>query len=205
MANLVTASRLLLLLPVVWLAYQEPTPWQFLNVPLMIFIFVTDALDGYIARKRAEASVFGALFDIAGDRIVELTMWIVAADLDLIPIWVPLVVIVRSVIVDTIRSSEATSARVVPFSLVRSPLARWLVAGKFMRAFYAVMKAHAFSALLLILPIPALYPQIWATYGWFLGGMAAVFVYVSVILCVARGLPVIIEFLAAQPTREAGS
>ncbi len=80
MANLVTLSRLLLLLIVVWLFYQPPTPWQFASFLLIILIFVSDGLDGYIARKRGETSLFGALFDIAGDRIVELTLWIVAAD-----------------------------------------------------------------------------------------------------------------------------
>lgn len=201
MANLVTSSRLLLLILVVWLAYRDPTPWQFANVPLMIVIFITDGLDGYIARKRNESSVFGALYDIAGDRIVELTMWIVAADLDLVPIWVPLVVIVRGVIVDTIRSSESTSQGVVPFALAQSRLAKWLVAGRFMRGFYAVIKAHAFSMLLLILPIPALYPEIWSVYGGYLSGVTSVFVYLSVLLCLLRGAPVIIEFTLAELLR----
>ena len=57
------------------------------------------------------------LFDIAGDRITELTLWIVAADTDLVPIWVPLVFIIRGVIVDTIRSSNAVAEGVAPFAL----------------------------------------------------------------------------------------
>ena len=99
---------------------------------------MSDGLDGYIARKRNETSLFGALFDIAGDRIVELTLWIVAADIDLVPIWVPLVFIIRGVIVDTIRSSNAVAEGVAPFALMRSPLGKFIVAGKFMRTFYAV-------------------------------------------------------------------
>src|SRR5690606_29043885 len=74
MANLVTLSRLVLLLVVVWLAYQPISAWHFASFFLIILIFVTDGLDGYIARKRNEASLFGALFDIAGDRVVELTL-----------------------------------------------------------------------------------------------------------------------------------
>ncbi len=116
MANLVTLSRLLLLLLVVWLSYQPSTPWSLANFFLIILIFVSDGLDGYIARKRNETSLFGALFDIAGDRIVELTLWIVAADTDLVPIWVPLVFIIRGVIVDTIRSSNAVAQGMSPFS-----------------------------------------------------------------------------------------
>ena len=103
MANLITLSRLLLLLLVVVIAYQAPPLWQLLDVPLLIVVFVTDGLDGYVARKRNETSLFGAMFDIAGDRIVELTMWIVLADIDMVAIWVPLVFVIRGVVVDTIR------------------------------------------------------------------------------------------------------
>jgi len=198
MANLMTLSRLILLLVVVWIAYLPPTPWQYLNVILIIAIFVTDGLDGYIARKRNEATLFGALFDIAGDRIVELTLWIVYADLNLIPIWVPLVFIIRGTVVDTIRSSQSRDAGASPFEMIQSPLGKWLVAGKFMRIFYAVMKAHAFCTLAIVLPSAHVVPGIWGEFGIYFNGLALFFVYLSVCLCLARGLPVVAEFVANQ-------
>jgi CDP-diacylglycerol---glycerol-3-phosphate 3-phosphatidyltransferase len=198
MANLVTSSRLLLLLLVVWLFYQPLSPWSFASFFLIIFIFVSDGLDGYIARKRNETSLFGALFDIAGDRIVELTLWIVAADVDLVPIWVPLVFIIRGVIVDTIRSSNAVAEGVAPFALMRSPIGKFIVAGKFVRALYAVVKASAFAGLALQKPFPAVLPELWSDVGWLLTGLTYFFVYLAVVLCIARGLPVIAEFVRAQ-------
>jgi CDP-diacylglycerol--glycerol-3-phosphate 3-phosphatidyltransferase len=198
MANLVTLSRLLLLLVVVWLYYQPLSLWSFASFFLIVYIFVSDGLDGYIARKRNETSLFGALFDIAGDRIVELTLWIVAADVDLVPIWVPLVFIIRGVIVDTIRSSDAVAKGVTPFALMRSPLGKFIVAGKFVRALYAVAKAAAFAGLALQAPFPALLPELWARVGGVVTGLTYFFVYLSVVLCIARGLPVIAEFVQAQ-------
>ena len=198
MANLVTLSRLLLLLVVVWLSYQPPAWWSFATFFLIIFIFVSDGLDGYIARKRNETSLFGALFDIAGDRITELTLWIVAADIDLVPIWVPLVFIIRGVIVDTIRSSNAVAEGVAPFALMRSPLGKFIVAGKFVRILYAVAKAAAFAGLALQRPFPVLLPELWSQTSWFFTGSTYFFVYLSVALCIARGLPVIAEFVRAQ-------
>jgi CDP-diacylglycerol--glycerol-3-phosphate 3-phosphatidyltransferase len=198
MANLVTLSRLLLLLVVVWLFYQPLSPWSFANFFLIVFIFVSDGLDGYIARKRNETSLFGALFDIAGDRIVEQTLWIVAADVDLVPIWVPLVFIIRGVIVDTIRASNAVAEGVAPFALMRSPLGKFIVAGKFIRILYAVAKAAAFAGLALQGPFPALLPELWEQVGWLLTALTYFFVYLSVVLCIARGLPVIAEFVRAQ-------
>jgi len=198
MANLVTLSRLLLLLVVIWLFYLPPSVWGFVNFVLVILIFVSDGLDGYIARKRNETSLFGALFDIAGDRIVELTLWIVTADNDLVPIWVPLVFIIRGVIVDTIRSSTAVAQGMAPFALMRSRLGKLLVAGKFMRVLYAVVKASAFAGLALQKPFPAMLPWLWGYVGWLITGLTYFFVYASVVLCIARGWPVIAEFVYAQ-------
>jgi CDP-diacylglycerol--glycerol-3-phosphate 3-phosphatidyltransferase len=198
MANLVTLSRLVLLLLVVWLFYLPPTAWAFANFFLIVFIFVSDGLDGYIARKRNETSLFGALFDIAGDRIVELTLWIVAADIDLVPIWVPLVFIIRGVIVDTIRSSDAVARGVAPFALMRSPLGKFIVASKFVRTLYAVVKAAAFAGLALLGPFPVVLPELWSDVGGVLTALTYFFVYASVVLCIARGLPVIAEFVYSQ-------
>jgi len=198
MANLVTLSRLLVLLVVVRLFYLPATFWSLASFFLIIFIFVSDGLDGYIARKRNETSLFGALFDIAGDRIVELTLWIVTADVDLVPIWVPLVFIVRGVIVDTIRSSNAVAKGVAPFALMRSRFGKLIVAGKFVRILYAVVKASAFAGLALQRPLPVLLPTLWAYLGWLLTPLTYFFVYFAVVLCIARGLPVIAEFVYSQ-------
>jgi CDP-diacylglycerol--glycerol-3-phosphate 3-phosphatidyltransferase len=198
MANLVTLSRLLLLLVVVALSYVPPTPWQFANFVLIILIFVSDGLDGYVARKRNETSLFGSLFDIAGDRIVELTLWVVAADTDLVRAWVPLVFIWRGVIVDTIRSTNAVAQGMAPFALMRSRFGKFVVASKFVRVLYAVVKASAFCLLALQRPFPQYLPELWSYVG---GGVTAFTyscVYLAVLLCVARGAPVIAEFVYSQ-------
>jgi CDP-diacylglycerol--glycerol-3-phosphate 3-phosphatidyltransferase len=67
-----------------------------------------------------------------------------------------------------------------------------------MRAFYAVMKAIVFCWLLLMQPLPDLLPSIWAQWSWLLDGVTATLVWFVVGLCLARGLPVIVEFLAEQ-------
>lgn len=198
MANLITLSRLLLLILVVFIAYQPPSVFQLLNVPLLILVFVTDGLDGYVARKRHETSQFGAMFDIAGDRIVELTMWIVLAHLQLVPIWVPIVFVVRGTIVDAIRSSQTSDRRESPFGLMESPLGKWLVAGRFMRALYAVAKATVFCWLLLLQPLPAVAPALWADYGAIGVAIGEGLVLVAVALCLVRGLPVIVEFAYSE-------
>ena len=108
MANLLTLTRFLLLFVLVVMAYEAPPVVQQIDVLLLILIIALDGLDGYVARKRGETSMFGSVFDIAVDRVVENVLWIVLADLNLVPIWVAIVFITRSLLVDTIRGHAAT-------------------------------------------------------------------------------------------------
>ncbi len=208
MANLITLSRLLLLFVVIFFAYQPASWWHLANVALLIFVFVTDGLDGYVARKRNETSVFGAMFDIAVDRIVELSLWIAYLPLGLVPLWAPLVFVVRGSIVDAIRARQTGATGKAPFEMMQHPLAKWLVAGRFMRGFYAAIKGILFCWLLLIHPWPELLPTFWASYGDWLLLTGDILIWLTVLLCVARGLPVIIEFISDKEVfagRSAGS
>lgn len=202
MANLITLGRLILLFVVVAIAYQPSSTFQLINVPLLIVVFVADAIDGYVARRLNEASVLGAMFDIASDRIVEYTLWIIFADLDLVPIWVPLIFVFRGTIVDTIRSSHVRAEGESPFAMMRSTIGKWLVGGTFMRIFYAVIKAVAFCWLALIQPLATITPEFWVEWSLVLVGVSKVLVYLAVGLCLVRGLPVIIELVyAGRPVK----
>src|SRR3990172_1225300 len=109
MANLITAARFALLFVLVALAYGAPPDWQLLNAPLLLLIMVLDGVDGYVARKRGEVTAFGAIFDIAVDRVVEMVLWVVLADLGLVPIWVAIVFVTRGSLVDSIRYAPISS------------------------------------------------------------------------------------------------
>ena len=91
MANLITLGRFILLIVLVVLAYAQNPQLQLVNFPLLVIIFILDGVDGYIARKRDEVSLFGAIFDIAIDRVVENVLWVVLVDLRIIPVWVAVV------------------------------------------------------------------------------------------------------------------
>ena len=90
---------------------------------------------------------------------------------------------------------------------MQSPIAQWLVAGRFMRGFYAAIKGILFCWLLLIHPWSELMPGFWAGWGRWLLFTGDVLIWLTVFLCVIRGLPVIIEFMATEdvlPGRSAG-
>lgn len=193
MANAITLCRFALLFVLVAMAYWAPPRWQLIDAPLLLLVIALDALDGWVARRRGESSAFGAVFDIAVDRVVEAVLWLVLADLGLVPIWVAILFITRGLLVDSIRYARiAEGAGVFDMS---TAVGRFLVAGRFMRGFYGALKAATFGLLFLIQPWPRLDPTGWATWGPTLEQAAAVLVAMSVAVCLLRGIPVLAEFV----------
>lgn len=197
MANLITSTRFVLLFFLVAMAYFAPPPWQLIDSALLILIIGLDGLDGYVARRRGETSVFGSVYDIAVDRIVENVLWLALADLDLVPVWVAIVFITRGLLVDSIRGHAATQGHSA-FGMMRSRIGRFLVSGRFMRGFYGTVKALAFGWLLAFQPVPALWPAFWAQWGGLLESVGLGLVMVSVATCLLRGVPVVVEFCMAE-------
>ncbi|MBL8658742.1 MAG: CDP-alcohol phosphatidyltransferase family protein [Rhodospirillales bacterium] len=216
MANLITLLRFLLLFVLVAMAYWAPPQWQLANAPLLVLIISLDGLDGYVARRRGETTVFGSIFDIAVDRVVENVLWIVLGNLGLIPIWVAIVFIVRGAIVDSIRYAAISGGKTV-YGMMASRWGRAVVASRGMRAFYGALKAVTFAWVLLIQPWPHLDAATWTAWAAPVRVVTMTLVLASVATCLLRGIPVVWEFVAdrrvfaknggderAQPPRRPG-
>ena len=196
MANLITLARLLLLYLLVHLALQSNAELMLLNAPLLLLIIGLDGVDGWVARRRGEESRFGSVFDILADRVVENVLWSVLAYLSLVPIWVAILFITRGVIVDGVRYQSVSEGGSV-FGM-RSWFGRVIVAGRFMRGFYGGVKAATFGWLFFIQPLPLLFPDFWAVWSTACLAAAHTLVLVAVLVCVLRGVPVILEWLTAE-------
>lgn len=177
--------------------FSLPFPWPGLALLLTVVVIAMDALDGWLARRLGVASKVGAVLDITGDRIVEHVFWIYFAVTGLLPLWVPLVIVSRSFVVDAIRSLALTRGK-TPFgeeTMQRSALSRFLVASRTMRNVYGVAKAAAFvllgAGLALERTEAAGTPLVSASAGAWLGGFTAFLVSLVVAICIVRALPVI--------------
>lgn len=164
---------------------------KLLSVLLLFLSLMIDTIDGTIARRKGEESLAGSVLDIAADRVYELVLWVSLADLEVIPIAIPLIVITRTTLTDAIRSVGVRHGK-APFEQHQSQLGKFIVGSPFMRTGYAVVKIVAFTGLTLGLAL-AEYPSdsqaaryssstlpIFQTVAW-----------VAVVFCVVRGLPVI--------------
>jgi len=192
--NRVTLLRIGILFILVALIYDKQFWMRLLAAGLSILIIVMDWLDGYLARKLDEKTILGSLLDIAGDRIVEVVLWICLADIRLVPVWIPIVVISRGILTDTIRGYVLRYGYTAfgQKTMMRTSLGRFLTGSPVMRSSYAVLKAVSFSLLLLASAFRkvGILPQDWVETGLNIGFWIAI---TTAVVCLIRGLPVIIE------------
>ena len=187
-ANLITVLRFPLLVLVVLLLYFGGAVGQLVAASLIIVLILMDSLDGLVARQRHEQTLVGSALDVAADRAVEIVLWVAFAHLGLISVVVPLTVIIRGALTDSVRNIALQYGK-SSHSMMRSAWARWLVASNFVRTGYAVVKAVAFTLLALALGLQSGDQAEW--HGVWVVGSA--FTWVSLAMCILRGLPVVIE------------
>jgi CDP-diacylglycerol---glycerol-3-phosphate 3-phosphatidyltransferase len=171
--------------------------WAIVAVLLTVLVIWMDALDGWVARRTGQASDMGALLDITGDRIVENVFWIYFAVAGVVSFWVPLVVITRGFLTDTVRSLQFERGHTPfgPKTMMRTDWSRFVVAGRFMRGFYGGAKVASFCALGMLLVLSrgieegrfTLTPGTWRLCS----GVTSLLVGITVLLCVVRGIPVL--------------
>ena len=89
--NLLTLSRIPLMLAVIALLYPAPdafSPWT-RTAALLLFLFaaLTDWLDGWLARKFGQVSEFGKFMDALSDKVLTLGMFVSLLALDELEKW----------------------------------------------------------------------------------------------------------------------
>ena len=90
--NIITVLRILLVLPTTWLLWSERYQDAFI---LMAVAGVSDALDGFLARRFNWMSKLGATLDPLADKFLVAATFIVFTLQGHIPLWVALIVLLR--------------------------------------------------------------------------------------------------------------
>lgn len=188
LANLITLARLPLLLALVALLFVPSLAVQLAGLGLLIVLFLMDWFDGYVARVRHEVTEMGAVLDVALDRAVENILWLTFMYLAMVPLWVPIVFLIRSFIVDGIRGVALARGK-SGFGMMHSAMGRFLVASRFMRALYGLAKAVVFCLLYLTHALALKYPGAPLALHSLNQGL----ILLAVGLCVARGIPVLLD------------
>ena len=131
------------------------------------------------------------------------TEWIAFAVIGWVPVWVPMVVVSRGIITDGLRSI-ALSQGYTAFgasTMMQNKICHFLTASRFSRALYGAAKSLVFL-FLIIAYIPNLEYfngmsiNAFARFAYIqpcLITIADILVYVTVLMCIIRGVPVLIE------------
>ena len=136
-ANTITLCRLLLTFVVIVLFGMHQT----LDIGLIAtiaLIFVLDGVDGYVARRRKETSKLGEVLDTIADRIIENTFWIYFTTTGHLPLWIPIAVMSRGFITDSLQRS---------FGYPESGWTHALTRSRISRALSGITKMLAFTSL----------------------------------------------------------
>jgi len=111
--NLLTLIRLALTPVVAVLAYSSGGPGRAWALGVFLFAMATDVADGLIAKLPGQSSRLGLYLDPVADKVILLTMFLVLADLDLIPLWMAILMLARELVVAGLRSTAAMHGHVI--------------------------------------------------------------------------------------------
>lgn len=208
--NAITIVRTFLIFVVVILAYGDIWWHGVLAALVAILIIVGDWLDGHLARKLNQESPLGSVLDIAADRMFESVLWIVLADLGAVPVWIPIVVISRGILTDSIRGYALKSGHsgFGSHSMHKSAMGKFITGSPIMRTGYALLKAFSFGWLLLALAAREFVSR-WGGLPPTTIEMAFQIGYWSAVgaafICIVRGIPVAVEGLMLIAREEANA
>lgn len=119
--NVLTTLRLLLI-PVLIVLLLEPTRVR-VNVAIAIFIFaaITDAVDGFVARRFGAVSDIGKLFDPIADKLLVMSVLVMLVGLrsryqalPWVPHWMVVMILARETWITGLRGMAATRGIVLP-------------------------------------------------------------------------------------------
>jgi phosphatidylglycerophosphate synthase len=190
-ANWITLARFPILAANGLLLYLGSPGARLAGVGLLLVGLLLDTVDGVVARRRGESSLFGSVLDIAADRIYELVLWVCFADLRLVPTALPLIVLVRTTLTDAVRA-VGTRQGAAPFVQSRGRLSRFLVASAWSRTGYAAAKIVTFCGLAFIHAAGDFGSDtLVGRFGDALAEPVRIVAWAAVGLCVVRGLPVL--------------
>ena len=98
-SNLISLSRICITVPVIYLHYNngQQITW---TIGLLIFYgFISDYLDGFVARKMDEVSEWGKVLDPVADKISAFVLFLYTVYIGLIPLWFLLLEVARDLII----------------------------------------------------------------------------------------------------------
>lgn len=116
--NSITLVRISVV-PFLFFLLSSPGPfWSLVLAALFVLAALTDFLDGYIARKYDLITTMGKFLDPLADKLIVNTAMILMIPIGRIDAWIVVIIIIRDLIVDGIRSIASSEGIYIQASVL---------------------------------------------------------------------------------------
>lgn len=103
LSNKLTISRIVMTFFLTVFLFQPGLLAKAVALALFLAACITDFLDGWLARTRGEITDFGKIMDPVADKVLVLGVFLSFVQLQLIPAWMVIVIVIRESLVTGLR------------------------------------------------------------------------------------------------------
>lgn len=102
--NMLTFARVLMIPIVLWLLAEGSPTSAFMAAMLYILATITDALDGWLARRQGIESVLGKFLDPLADKLLVMATLVYLVDMGRAPAWAVAIILARELSITALRT-----------------------------------------------------------------------------------------------------
>ncbi len=112
--NKITISRIALAFVFMFFLFAKVPFAKILALVTFVLAALTDYFDGFLAKKYKCITAFGKIMDPVADKILTLAAFIAFVEMELIPAWMVVIIILREFIITSIRINALRNDVVLP-------------------------------------------------------------------------------------------
>lgn len=116
--NWISGGRVVLVAPFLILAYGDSTAAAVGALVVFLMASISDFVDGYLARRKGEVTRLGEFLDPLADKLLVGAALVVLVDTRAFPLWAALVIALREIAVQVLRTRIVQRGGTLPASKV---------------------------------------------------------------------------------------
>lgn len=115
--TILTILRIILVSPLMIFIFMDCTPAKIASIAIFTIASLTDFIDGRLARKNKQVTDLGAFLDPLADKMLINLTFLALVVLNIMPVWMFAVILIRDFAVDGMRMMIAKQGTVVSASI----------------------------------------------------------------------------------------
>lgn len=115
--TILTISRIVLVVPTMILIFMDNLPAQIATIICFTVASLTDRLDGHLARRNKQVTDLGTFLDPLADKMLVNLTFLALVVLNLMPLWMYAVILIRDFAVDGMRMLAAKNGLTISASI----------------------------------------------------------------------------------------